>query len=141
MAESTGESRTVTAEEYIKSISPNASVNESAIQGILIDAGIAAGTSAADLTERQRDLAMAYLYIRIASNPLTSQKVSDRDGDWEHSEGSEQWSKSQLSQFLILARKLLDKWGISDVRIDALAPRWDMKGRGFRYRRRSPNEL
>lgn len=128
----------VTAEEYIQSISPNANVSESTVKGILIDAGIDAGTPATELTERQKDLALAYLLIRIAFNPVMSQKVTDRDGDWEHSEGSEQWSRSQLLQFLILARDLLAKWGITDPRIESLAPKWGMKGTGFRKIRRYP---
>lgn len=126
----------VTAEEYIQSISPNANVSESTVKGILIDAGIDAGTPATELTEKQKDLALAYLLIRIAFNPIMSQKVTDRDGDWEHSEGSEQWSRSQLLQFLILARDLLAKWGITDARIESLAPKWGMKGTGFRKIRR-----
>lgn len=130
--------QTVTAEEYIQSISPNANVSESTVKGILIDAGIDAGTPATELTERQKDLALAYLLIRIAFNPVMSQKVTDRDGDWEHSEGSEQWSRSQLLQFLILARDLLAKWGITDARIESLAPKWGMKGTGFRKIRRYP---
>ncbi len=129
---------TITAEEYIQSISPNANVSESTVKGILIDAGIDAGTPATDLTEKQKDLALAYLLIRIAFNPIMSQKVTDKDGDWEHSEGSEQWSRSQLLQFLILARDLLAKWGITDARIDSLAPKWGMKGTGFRKIRRYP---
>ncbi len=128
----------VTAEEYIQSISPNANVSESTVKGILIDAGIDAGTPATELTEKQKDLALAYLLIRIAFNPIMSQRVTDRDGDWEHSEGSEQWSRSQLLQFLILARDLLAKWGITDARIDSLAPKWGMKGTGFRKIRRYP---
>lgn len=127
---------TVTAEEYIQSISPNANVSESTVKGILIDAGIEAGTPATSLTEKQKDLALAYLLIRIAFNPIMSQRVTDKDGDWEHSEGSEQWSRSQLMQFLILARDLLAKWGITDARIESLAPKWGMKGSGFRKIRR-----
>lgn len=130
--------QTVTAEEYIQSISPNANVSESTVKGILIDAGIEAGTPATELTERQKDLALAYLLIRIAFNPVMSQRVTDRDGDWEHSEGSEQWSRSQLQQFLILARDLLAKWGITDARIESLAPKWGMKGTGFHKIRRYP---
>ena len=132
------ENQIPTAEEYIKSISPNANVSESTVKGILIDAGITAGTPATDLTERQKDLALAYLLIRIAFNPLMSQKVTDKDGDWEHSEGSEEWSRSQLLQFLILARDLLAKWGITDARIESLVPKWGMKGSGFHKIRRYP---
>lgn len=126
----------ITAEDYIKSISPNANVSESTVKGILIDATIDAGTPATELTEKQKDLALAYLLLRIAFNPLMSQKVTDKDGDWEHSEGSEQWSRSQLQQFLILARDLLAKWGITDSRIESLVPKWGMKGSGFRKIRR-----
>lgn len=132
------ENQITTAEDYIKSISPNANVSESTVKGVLIDAGIEAGTAAIDLTEKQKDLALAYLLIRIAFNPLMSQKVTDRDGDWEHSEGSEQWSRSQLQQFLILARDLLAKWKITDARIASLLPKWGMKGSGFRKIRRYP---
>lgn len=128
----------VTAEEYIQSISPNANVSESTVKGILIDAGIDAGTPATELTEKQKDLALAYLLIRIAFNPIMSQKVTDKDGDWEHSEGSEQWSRPQLLKFLILARDLLAKWDIKDARIESLAPKWGMKGTGFRKIRRYP---
>jgi len=126
----------ITAEEYVKSISPNANISESTIKGILIDAAIEEGTPATELTEKQKDLSLAYLLIRIAFNPIMSQKVTDRDGDWEHSEGSEQWSRSQLQQFLILARDLLAKWGITDARIESLAPKWGMKGTGFHKIRR-----
>ena len=128
----------VTVEEYIKTLSPNANISESTIKGILIDASIDAGTSVSYLTEKQKDLSLAYLLIRIAFNPLMSQKVTDKDGDWEHSEGSEQWSRSQLMQFLILARDLLKKWGITDARVESLAPKWGMKGSGFHKIRRYP---
>lgn len=130
MAEIT-ENQIITAEEYIKSISPSANISESTVKGILIDASIDAGTPATELTEKQKDLALAYLLIRIAFNPIMSQKVTDKDGDWEHSEGSEQWSRSQLLQYLILARDLLAKWGITDARVESLAPKWGMKGTGF----------
>lgn len=128
----------VTVEEYIQTLSPNANISESTIKGILIDASIDAGTPVPDLTEKQKDLALAYLLIRIAFNPLMSQKVTDKDGDWEHSEGSEQWSRSQLMQFLILARDLLKKWDITDARVESLAPKWGMKGSGFHKIRRYP---
>lgn len=132
------EIQTITAEDYIKSISPNANVNENTLYGALIDAAIDPCTPATELTEKQKDLALAYLLLRIAFNPLISQKVTDKDGDWEHSEGSEQWSRPQLLQFLLLARALLAKWNITDSRIESLVPKWGMKGTGFRKIRRYP---
>ena len=126
----------VTVEDYVGSLSPNANVSEKTIHGILIDAGIESGTPMFCLTDKDKDLVMAYYLLRLVFNPLQSQRVSDRDGDWEHSEGSEQWSKSQMSQYLILARDLLAKWGITDTRIESLLPKWGMKGTGFHKIRR-----
>lgn len=133
-----GKSRILTVEDYIRSLIPNASVNDNTVDGVLIDVGIDKSMRAVELTEREKDLMLAYLLIRISFSPLTSQKVTDRDGDWEHSEGSEQWSRSQLMQFMILARNLLAKWGITDERIESVAPKWGFKGTGFRKIRRYP---
>lgn len=130
------ENQITSAEAYVRSLVPNANVSESALQGVLIDAGIDPETPAYELTPRDKDLALAYMLIRIAFNPIMSQRVTDRDADWEHSEGSEQWSRSQLMQFLILARDLLAKWGITDSRIESVAPKWGMKGSGFHKIRR-----
>ena len=136
--DNTAQVQDYSVEQYLRGIVPNAQLSEDAISGILIDAGIEPKTPAKQLSEKQHDLALAYLYIRIASNPLTSQRVTDKDGDWEHSEGSEQWSRSQLQQFLILARNLLAKWGITDPIVDSLLPKWGFKGTGFHKIRRKP---
>lgn len=133
-----GKSRILTVADYIRSLIPNASVNDNTVDGVLIDVGIDKSMRAVELTEREKDLTLAYLLIRISFSPLTSQKVTDKDGDWEHSEGSEQWSRSQLMQFMILARNLLAKWGITDERIESVAPKWGFKGTGFRKIRRYP---
>lgn len=121
-----------TVEDYLRGIIPNTKVSDNAMKGILADAGIEEGTPLAELDERQKDLSMAYLYIRVASNPILSSKVTDRDADWEHSEGNEQWSRAQLQQFLILARELLRKWGITSTLVETVTPKWGAIGRGHR---------
>lgn len=123
-------------ENYLRGIIPNAIISDDTIKGVLIDACVAEGTPMFEITERQKDVAMAYLYIRIASNPILSQKVTDRDADWEHSTGNEQWSRAQLQQFLILARKLLEKWGLTDPILDSVTPKWGMVGRGHCHKRK-----
>lgn len=132
------ETQVYTVEEYIRGLSSNANVSENTVKGVLADAGVTAGTLYSELTEKDRDLCQAYFYIRLAMNPIQSQRVTDKDGDWEHSEGSEHWSPLQMQQFLLLARDLLKKWGITDQRISSLAPRWGFKGTGLRYRRHNP---
>lgn len=123
--------QTYTVERYLKGIVPNASVTDDSITGVLFDVGVAPNTPVSEMTERQRDLCIAYLYIRLATNPKQSSRVTDRDADWEHSEGSEQWSASQLQQFLILARKLLEKWGEDTALVDDIIPTWGFVGRNI----------
>ena len=126
------ETQVYSVEDYIRGLSTNANVSEDTVKGVLADAGVESGTPFSNLTEKDKDLTQAYFYIRIAMNPVSSQRVTDKDGDWEHSEGSEQWSPLQMQQFLLLARDLLKKWGITDQRVDTLAPKWKFKGTGFR---------
>ena len=129
-------SQEYTVERFIKGIVPNASLTDDSILGVIIQAGVDPEESAYNLTERERDLCTAYLYLRLATNPHQSARVSDRDADWEHSEGSEQWSASQLQQFLILARKLLEKWGEDTGLVDDVMPQWGFVGRNIRNPRK-----
>lgn len=121
-----------TIEDYVQSQVPNSKISDKVMRGILADSNVEERTPLAEVDERGRDLAVAYLYKRIAMNPISSQKVTDRDADWEHSEGNEIWSRQQLQQFLVLARKLLSKWGISDEALESIAPKWGFVGRGHR---------
>ena len=117
---------------FVRGIVPNASLSDDAILGAIIQAGADPECDARDLTERERDLCTAYIYLRLATNPHQSARVTDRDADWEHSEGSEQWSAAQLQQFLILARKLLEKWGVDTTLVDDIIPQWGFVGRNMR---------
>lgn len=122
---------------YVRSLAPNVNVSESTLAGVLLDAGIDPDVPAAFLTQKQKDLAYAYLLIRLIASPLTSQKVTDKDGDWEHSEGSAQWSLSQIREYARMAQKLLAPYDIKDPRLESFVSKWGVKGTGFRYIRRS----
>ena len=130
------ENKGQTVEGYIRGLVPNAAISDDVINGVMVDAGLSEGMTVLDMGEREKDLSLAYLVIRLALNPSTSQRVTDKDADWEHSQGSEVWGKAQLQQFLLLARDLLSKWGIEDIRVKSLAPKWGRVGRGVRNRRR-----
>jgi len=99
----TEETPVYSVEDYIRGLSSNASVSESTVSGVLADAGVEAGTAYSELTEKDRDLCQAYFYIRLAMNPIQSQRVTDRDGDWEHSEGSEHWPPPWMTVLCCLA--------------------------------------
>lgn len=121
-----------TVTKFVRGLVPNATLSNDTVRGVVLQAGVDIDADASELTPRERDLCMAYLYLRIASNPSSSARVTDRDADWEHSEGSEQWTPLQLRQFLILARKLLEKWGEDTSLLDGLIPQWGFVGRNMK---------
>lgn len=124
---------TFTIEQYLKGKVRNVKVTDDALPTILVDAGkkagkpIEAGADVSTLTEKQLDLATAYLYVWIAGSPTMSEKVSDKDGDWSHSEGGEQMSANVLNRFLRMANDIFEKYEIPKVGSNS----WDMVGNGF----------
>lgn len=124
---------TFTIEQYLKGKVRNIPVTDDALLTILTDAGITPGSEATELTEKQRDLATAYLYVWIAGSPTMSQKVADSDGDWSHSEGGEQMSANVLNRFLRMANQIFEKYGMTKVGGNS----WGMVGYGFHNIRNS----
>lgn len=98
-----------------------------AIYSILADANVIPGTPLTDLTEMQRDLAIAYMYVWAAAAPSTSSRIKDSDGNWSHEEGSETFDASARRHFLLLANALFKKHGIQPIGSTA----WKVSGRGF----------
>lgn len=123
----------ITIEQYLKGKVRNMTVTDDALITILTDAGkktggkIDADADVDSLSEMQLDLATAYLYVWIAGSPTMSEKVSDKDGDWSHSEGGEQMSANVLNRFLRMANEIFDKYAMPKVGSNA----WDMVGNGF----------
>jgi hypothetical protein len=83
------------------------------------------------LSKRQRDLALAWLYATVAGYTSSSQNVSDKDADWEHSEGSYRMSASVLKDYLAKANKIFEEYGLETIS----TTRWKMFGHGFPYPR------
>lgn len=116
-----------TIEQYLKGKVRNISVTDDALQSILTDAGVKAGSDATTLSVREREIATAWLYVWIAGSPTMSEKVSDKDGDWSHSEGGEQMSANVLNRFLRMANDIFEKYALPKVGSNS----WDMVGNGF----------
>lgn len=125
-----------TALDYIKGLLPGVIVSDAILSSIIFKTGIDLDMSLFDMTEQQRDLAYAYLILFTAPGMGSSQKVTDRDGDWEHSESVSSWSYTDRHSLLRIARALLAKWGIEDELADAAGGKWGMKGSGFHKIRR-----
>lgn len=116
-----------TIEQYLKGKVRNINVPDEALLSILAENDIDCCAAYADLTQKQRDLALAGLYVWVALSPTTSQKVSDKDADWEHSEGGETMSANVLNRFLRMANEIYAKYQIPTVGEN----KWGFVGRGF----------
>lgn len=127
---------TQSAIDYIKGLIPGVVVSDSVISNVVLKADIDIDVPCYDMTEKQRDLAYAYLILFSAPGMGSSQKVTDRDGDWEHSESTSSWSYADRNRMLGIARALLAKWGIEDELANAAGGKWGMKGSGFHKIRR-----
>lgn len=125
-----------TALDYINGLFPGMTISEAIITNILYKTGIDPDVYVYDMTERERDLAYAYLILYLQPGMGNSQSVTDRDGDWEHSEKVSSWTYRDRVGLWRIAKALFDKWGVEDELLNASAPQWGFKGTGFRKIRR-----
>lgn len=84
------------------------------------------------LTEQQRELCLAWLYVWISGSPTQTGATRDADADWEHSEGGERMSANVLKRYLTMANDIFDKYDLPLVDDDS----WGFVGRGFRNPRK-----
>lgn len=84
------------------------------------------------LSKRQQDLILAWLYATVAGYTSSSQNVSDRDADWEHTEGSYRMSATILRDYLARANKIFEDYGLEKISTN----HWKMVGHGFPYPRK-----
>lgn len=122
----TDEQNTYTVEEKLRGKCMIALTDEN-LKSICDDAGVKLGSEWDSLTEKQKDMSMAWMYVTLATSPSTSNKISDKDGDWSHSEGGVSISKDQLKSYLKIANALFEKWGEPTINKDG----WGMIVGGF----------
>ena len=80
------------------------------------------------LTERERELCLAWLYVWIAGSPTQSGGWSEEDADWKSSENGERMSAGVLKQYLAMANAIFDKYDLPSVGVES----WGFVGRGIR---------
>lgn len=100
---------TLSIEDWLRGQS-GIDVSDLTLRSVLSHLAISDGSTLYDLSERQRELCLAWLYVEV-SKPRVSKKVSDKDGDWSHSEDVGSLSKSDRYHYLWLANSLFKKWG------------------------------
>lgn len=86
------------------------------------------------LSEKQRDLSLAWLYATVAGYTASSSTVSDKSADWEHSEGGFRITDKLRELYKQYADELFAKWDEPTLFTDE----WGFVGRGFCNPRRIP---
>ena len=84
------------------------------------------------LSEKQRDLSLAWLYAEVAGYSAQSGTITDKDADWEHSEGSFRMTDKLRDLYKKLADELFAKWDEPTLFSDD----WGFVGRGIRNPRK-----
>lgn len=99
----------MTIEQYLVG-KADFNLQEATVQAILVDRGITAGSDVTALTERQRDLATADLYMFLAQSSTSASGDYESDGGWQRQRSSKNvYDRSGLRA---LAKMLYAKWGV-----------------------------
>lgn len=106
--------------QFLQSVSQL--VTDEAIQYVCAKRRLDAGTSLADISERDFDLAEGTMYYWLASLPVGGSTEKVADGGWSHSEGGWTVSSANIQEWKSRYRDLFDKWdepllGNSKIRI------------------------
>ena len=56
-----------TIENYLRGLIPNAIISDDTLNGVLVDANVAPGTLMSEVSQKDKDIAMAYLYMLIGN--------------------------------------------------------------------------
>ena len=118
-----------TIEQYLKGKVRNINIPDTTLLSICADAGVDPGTYFFEATERQRDLAMAWLYVWLSGSPVQSGGYTEESADWRSSENGERMSANVLKNYLMLANKIFEKYGLETINNGGT---WGFVGRGIR---------
>lgn len=102
-------------EDYLKDLTAF-DITDGAIENVLLDAGVNAGSDWETLSVRQRDLCKAYTYLWCASTPSISGSVEDSDSGWSHREGGKQSSAYDKRLMRQMGLDLLAKYGLNSAK-------------------------
>lgn len=116
-----------TIERYLRGKVRNISISDDALMSICADAGVTPGMPYVEADERQRDLSLAWLYVWVAGSPTQSGGFSEQDADWRSSADGERMSASVLKNYLAMANKIFEKYGLETISTN----KWGFVGRGF----------
>lgn len=102
----------MTIEQYLQG-RVDYNLNDTTIPAILYDRGIAEGTDVRQVTERQKDLALADLYMFLATSSTSSSGDYESDGGWQRQRSSK--NVYDRNGLVALAKALYAKWNEGSV--------------------------
>ena len=100
----------LTIDQYLKG-KVDYEIPESALLAIMADRGVTPGTLLIDVTERQKDLSLADLYMWLASSSVSSTGEYESDAGWQRQRSSK--NVFDRGYFKALANALYAKWGLA----------------------------
>jgi hypothetical protein len=118
----------LTIKKYLEGKVRNIAIPDNALLSICVDAEVDPDMYVSDLTQKQRDLCLAWTYVWIAGSPTQTGSTTDEDADWKHTEGGERMSASSLKQYLSMANDIFDKYDLPLVGEE----KWGFVGHGIR---------
>lgn len=144
----------LTVQKYLSGKVRNITVPDDAVATIIMDAGVEpkevekeSDSSSSDssssveyvvepvtkdtdvtlLTDRERELCVAWLYVWVSGSPAQTGSTTDEDADWKHTEGGERMSANVLKHYLDMANEIFDKYDLPTVGEE----QWGFVGRGI----------
>lgn len=105
-------------------------ISDETISSICFDRKVEPTALAANCDEKTRDLSLADLYMYCATLPTSTATIDDKNGNWEHKEGSVTMSAADKKQMRRLAYWLYKKWG--EARPNLSSIQYKVQGMGLR---------
>lgn len=99
----------MTIEQYLSG-KVDFNINENTISAILYDRNVAEGTAVNLVSEKQKDLCLADLYVFVANSSTSSSSEYESDGGWQRQKSAK--NIHNRAGWLEMANALYAKWGV-----------------------------
>lgn len=96
-----------TIEQYLSG-KVDFNISENTLNAIFADRGVTKGTPLSDVTEKQKDLCLADLYMYMATSSTSKTGEYESDGGWQRQRSAK--NVVDRAGFREMARELYDKW-------------------------------
>ena len=114
--------------DYIRGSVRGLSIPDISLMSICSHCSLEPSDYFSEVSEKDRELTLAWTYVWIAGGPTQTGSSKDSDADWSHSEGGERMSANTLKRYLDMANEIFDKY---DEPLVGDTDCWGFVGHGF----------